>query len=120
MAGMKVNLKARAEASTILEVIISMVLIMAVFGIATMIVTNVLNMSLSSKKLKAETLLRQAADSKTKPVTGTTFFYAGETQIVQDVKPYGENSGLLELHLSAYDGNKKLLAVVDKIILNND
>jgi hypothetical protein len=48
MAGNKLNTK--LSASNILEVIVSMVIIVIVFGIAMMIYSNVLRFSLSAKK----------------------------------------------------------------------
>ena len=52
MAGRKL-IRTKIMASTILEVIVAMVIIVVVFGIAMMIYTNVLRMSLSVKKIQA-------------------------------------------------------------------
>ena len=58
MAGRKL-IRTKIMASTILEVIVAMVIIVVVFGIAMMIYTNVLRMSLSVKKIQAQAILKE-------------------------------------------------------------
>jgi len=110
MAGSKLN--GRVNGSTILEVVISMIVIVVVFGIAMMIVTNVTRLSLSGKKLRAEALLQSAADSAviSKTITLEDF------RIEQEVKPCQQNSALLDVHLTAYDQNQQKVAELEKII----
>jgi|SRR6185503_3945699 len=112
MAGSKLN--GRVRASTILEVVISMVVIVIVFGIAMMIVTNVTRLSQSGKKLRAEALLKTAIDSagSTKTIT------LDEFRLEQEVKPYQQNNALLDVHLTAYDQNQQKVAELEKIIPN--
>ena len=120
MAAMKAALKIKVGGSTILEVVVSMVLIMAIFGIAMMIVVNVTNMSLSFKKLKAESLLQQTALKNSDIETGTKTMYVAGTRIEQDITPYADNAALRQLHLSAYDGNQKIIAELTQIIIADD
>lgn len=110
MAGNK--LIGRVQASTILEVVISMIVIVVVFGIAMMIVTNVSRLSLSGKKLRADALLQMAADSAlaSKTITLEDF------RVEQEVKPYGQNNDLMDVHLTAYDQNQQKVAELEKII----
>ena len=110
MAGSKLN--GRVRASTILEVVISMVVIVIVFGIAMMIVTNVTRLSLSGKKLRAAALLQASADSAivSKTINMEDF------RIEQEVKPCQQNSALLDVHLTAYDQNQQKIAELEKII----
>ena len=119
MAGSK--LKGRVQASTILEVVISMVIIVVVFGIAMMIYTNVLRMSLSVKKLKARALLNEMAmNAEHSPADATTVVIADDFRIEQETKPYNGNAALIEIHLTAYDSNKQKIAELQQIITNNN
>jgi Tfp pilus assembly protein PilE len=118
MAGSK--LKGRLPASSILEVIVSMVIIVIVFGIAMMIYTNVLRLSLSAKKLKAQALLQEtmlkaehSSENTSQSVTVDDF------RIEQEVKPYQDNAGLTEIHLTAFDPNQQKIAELQKVISNN-
>ena len=117
MAGSKLG--GRVQASSILEVIVSMVVIVIVFGIAMMIYTNVLRMSLSVKKLRAQTILEaellkaeRSTDSLASSVTIDDF------RISEDLKPYPENADLSLIHLTAFDQNQQKIAEVQKVILN--
>jgi hypothetical protein len=111
MAGSK--LTQRAGASTILEVVISMIIIVLVFGIAMMIFTNVTRLSLSVKKLKAQALLQQVMINATVTETITI----DEFRIEQEVKPYRGNSGLTDIRLTAYDQNQQKVAESEKVII---
>ncbi|MFI5161255.1 MAG: hypothetical protein ACHQHN_08250 [Sphingobacteriales bacterium] len=117
MAGSK--LKNAVKGSTILEVVVSMVIIVIVFGIAMMIFTNVMRLSLSAKKIRAQALLQEAmftAEHNTANTTET--LTAGDFRIEQEVKPYPENNALTLIHLTAYDQNQLKIAECQKLILN--
>jgi Tfp pilus assembly protein PilE len=115
MAGSKLNTKLRA--STILEVIVSMVIIVVVFGIAMMIYTNVLRFSLSAKKLRAQALLQETMFTAEHSATNTTqTFTVDDFRIEQEVKPYMQNSSLTDIHLTAYDQNQQKIAELEKVI----
>lgn len=117
MAGSK--LKSTVRASSLLEVVISMVIIVAVFGIAMMIYTNVLRSSLSSQKLKAEALLKEAAfTAEHNAVNTAQTFTAEDFRIEQEIKPYRGNTALIELHLTAYDQNQQKIAELQEVLLN--
>jgi Tfp pilus assembly protein PilV len=105
--------KVKVRSSTILEVVVSMVIIVVVFGIAMMIFTNVQRSSLSVKKLRAQALLREAANTAdaTKTIT------ADEFRIEQEVKPYRADSALTDVHLTAYDQNRQKVAELEKVTL---
>lgn len=115
MAGSKLNTKLRA--STILEVIVSMVIIVIVFGIAMMIYTNMLRLSLSAKKLRAQALLRETLFTSEHSAANTTqTFTVDDFRIEQEVKPYHDNSSLTDIHLTAYDQNQQKIAELEKVI----
>ena len=115
MAGSK--LKGQLPASSILEVIVSMVIIVIVFGIAMMIYTNVLRLSLSIKKLKVEALLQETmlkAERNTENITQSVTI--SDFRIEQEVKPYQDIAGLTEIHLTAFDANQQKIAELQKVI----
>jgi len=115
MAGSKLN--SRVTASTILEVIVSMVIIVAVFGIAMMIYSNVLRLSLSAKKIRAQAILNQAMfKAEHSPGTITQTFTIDDFTVQQDVKPYNTSNALTDIHLTAYDQNQQKIAELEKVI----
>ena len=119
MAGSK--LKSKVQASTILEVVISMVIIVVVFGIAMMIYTNVLRMSLSVKKLKAQALLNEMAlKAAHSPADAIPDVITDDFRIQQETKPYNGNAALIEIHLTAYDSNKQKIAELQQVIMNSN
>jgi Tfp pilus assembly protein PilE len=119
MAGSK--LKSKVQASTILEVVISMVIIVVVFGIAMMIYTNVLRMSLSVKKLKAQAILNEIAlKTEHNPADATPDVITDDFRIEQETKPYNGNTALLEIHLTAYDNNKQKIAELQQVITSSN
>jgi type II secretory pathway pseudopilin PulG len=115
MAGSK--LKHRVNGSTIIEVVVSMVIIVLVFGIAMMIFTNVIRYSVSAKKIRAEAVLQDVLLSAAiTDNTDTQHMNIGEFRIEQEFKPYPANSTLTEVHLTAFDDNQQKVAEVFKII----
>ena len=116
MAGSKLN--TRVKASTILEVVISMVIIVVVFGIAMMIYTNVLRLSLSAKKMKAQALLQETL-LKAEQTSGNTnqSFTIGDFRIEQQADPYNNETNLTAIHLTAFDKNQQKIAELQKVII---
>lgn len=121
MAGRKLIVKSQVKASTVLEVIISMVIIVLVFGTAMMIYGNVTRMSLSAQKLRAQAILAQTmkAVQDTKSTQSVKSLIAGFT-VERTVKPYDGNTQLLEVDLKAYDENNQLQAELNQLILASD
>ncbi|WP_259071776.1 hypothetical protein HDF24_25520 [Mucilaginibacter sp. X4EP1] len=115
MAGGKLNTRVRA--STIMEVVVSMVIIVVVFGIAMMIYTNVLRVSVSAKKLRAQALLREALFNAERDATKITqTFTVDDFRIEQEVKPSAQDKNLSDIHLTAYDQNQQKIAELEKVI----
>lgn len=117
MAGSKLN--RRVKASTILEVIVSMIIIVIVFGIAMMIYTNVLRVSLSVKKLRAQALLQETM-IKAEQATGNTnqSLTIDDFRIEQEVTQYNNQSNLTTIHLTAYDQNQQKVTELQKVIIS--
>src|SRR5258708_16254399 len=101
MAGSKLN--GTVKASTILEVIISMIIIVVVFGIAMMIFTNVSRLSLSAKKIRAQAILQQAM-LKAEQSTGNTnqSFTVDDFRVDQEIMSYNGKRDLTAVDLTAY------------------
>lgn len=121
MAGRKLILKSQVNASTVLEVVVSMVIIVLVFGTAMMIYGNVMRMSLPAQKLRAQAVLAQTmkAIQEAAATQDAKSLIAGFT-VERTVKPYDGNAKLLEVDLKAYDENNQLLAELNQLILASD
>jgi Tfp pilus assembly protein PilE len=118
MAGSKLIISGKVNGSTIIEVLISMVVIMVVFGIAMMIYANIIPSSLSNKKLKAEALLSETLVNDEKLGNNTSLsFTVGEIRIEQQVQDYNSNQNLQEIDLTAYDAGEKKVAELHKVII---
>ncbi|MDB5122340.1 MAG: hypothetical protein JWP94_469 [Mucilaginibacter sp.] len=118
MAGRKLKIAAKLNGSTILEVVVAMVIIVIVFGIAMMIFNNVVRMSLSAKKIRAQAILKetlQAAEQRS-AVSGQSVT-VGEFRIEEDVRPYNNEAYLSDIHLTAYDANAEKITELEKVII---
>jgi Tfp pilus assembly protein PilE len=121
MAGNKVNINTKVKASTILEVLISMVIIVVVFGIAMMIYANVTQSSLSVKKIKAEAVLGEYLQNAEKSTgNATQSFTVDSLNIEQTIKSYNTEKHLVEIDLVAYDANQQKVAELHKVIINSN
>ena len=118
MAGSKVNIKAKAKASTILEVLIAMVLIVVVFSTAMMIFANVTHSSLSVKKIRAQAVLHEVLlNAEKNRDTVSQSFNIDDFRIEQEIKSYNNVSQLFDIHLTAYDNNQQKITELEKVIL---
>ena len=109
----------KLPASSLLEVIISMLIIIVIFGIAMMIFSNVTNSSLSVKKLKAGALIKQqmlVLARSPHPADGT--LQADEFKL--DIKVSAYNEKLNEVSITAYDGNQQPVALLKQIMVKRD
>lgn len=119
MASVKISTKHKLPASSILEVVVSMVIIVMVMGISLMIYSNVVRQSLSARQLKAQFLLQQAmlkADAGSLKETEVV----DQWQITQEIKPYEFGVRLVSVHLSAYDDSHNLIAETNKVIISHE
>jgi hypothetical protein len=116
MAGRKL-IKTKVSASTILEVIIAMVIIILVFGVAMMIYTNVLRMSLSVKKIQAEAVLQETLFNAEKNNQYTSqAITIGDFRVEEELKSFNGDTTLREIHLTAFDSNQQQITELQKII----
>lgn len=109
------------RASTIMEVLIAMIMIIVVFGIAMMIFTNVLNSSLSVKKIRAQAILHEMMLNVEKSRNEVSQSVSTDDfRIEQEIKPYNGNVALIDVHLTAFDNNQQKVAELEKVILNKN
>ena len=121
MAGNKIDLQKKLEASTILEVVIAMVLIVLVFGTAMMMYTNVVNSSLSVKKIRAQSILvATMLKAEQTGANSNQTYTIDDFRIEQEIKLYNSNARLYDIHLTAYDLNQQKIAELEKVTLNNN
>lgn len=121
MAGSKLTGQPKLKGSTILEVVISMVVIMVVFGIAMMIFANVMRTSLSAKKIRAEAVLNDALlkCESSNGITSQTFT-DGDLRLEQAVKSFNDAKNLVEIDLTVYDSNQEKIMELQKVIINKN
>jgi Tfp pilus assembly protein PilE len=118
MVGTKLIYQEKVKASTIIEVIVSMVIIVVVFGIAMMIYTNVTRLSLSAQKIKAQAILQEELISaeQTKAFSNRSIDTA-DLRIKQEVTPFNNDTLLNVIHLTAYDLNQNKITELQKLVL---
>jgi Tfp pilus assembly protein PilE len=118
MAGGKLTIQKRVKGSTLLEVVVSMVIIILVFGIAMMIYANITRSALSAKKIRAQAIMQQAllhleeSDQK-----GNANFKVGDITIQQIVNSYKDDPDLTEVSLTVYDDNHTEILETHQIII---
>jgi hypothetical protein len=118
MVGGKLKYHGRARASTLLEVIISMVIILIVFVISMMISANVMRSSLSTKKLNGQVILQDILiKTERNPEIGDRVFVIDDFSIEQVIRQDLNFPGLLNIHLTAYDGNHEKIADIHKLLI---
>ncbi|MEO7215182.1 hypothetical protein [Mucilaginibacter sp.] len=117
----QLKLSSKLPASSILEVVIAMVIIVIVFGIAMMIYTNVLRFSLSGKKIKAEAILQETllAANQSKQYENRSFEVDGFS-IQQEALPVNGSGRLMQFTLVALDINRDTVAKVQQLIIAHD
>src|SRR5687768_6863422 len=99
MAGIPLKIL-RVRASSLLEVVVSMVIVVVVFGLAMMIIANITRGSLSAKKIQAQAVVKKAlANEENQSELISKTMIIDSVTVEQEVKPYG--AGLLEVHLTA-------------------
>lgn len=117
MAGNKITRANRLKASSILEVVIAMVVIVAVFTIAMAIFGNVQRLSLTGKKIKAQAILKQEFLKSGQQIRiGKERTTVDEFKVEQDVSQYGQGNNLYQFSLTAYDSNGEVVAESKNVV----
>jgi len=119
MAGSKVNYTGKIKASTMVEVVVAMAMIMVVFSLAMMIFANVSQSALSVKKVQAEAILRDILLKASQASGNTTqSFNVGDFRIEEVVQNYQDQKNLSEIELTAYDVNQNKVATFQQVIIS--
>jgi type II secretory pathway pseudopilin PulG len=109
----------RLRASSLTEVVVAMVIIVLVFGIAMTIYTNVLRLSLSIKKMRAQAALEEALSQAIQSGSPENHTEQAEGyRIEQAVQPYGTAPGLIVIQLTAFDDQQQPLAKLQQILIH--
>ena len=117
MAGNKIKLNNRISASTLIEVVVSMVIIVIVFTIAMGIYTNVLRLSLTVQKYQAQETLHQLLIQLEKsPRIMKQIYSTNDLRIDKEITLYNDQQNLKEIHLIAFNHNLEKLAEVRKVV----
>lgn len=117
MAGLQMKLIKQVDGSTIIEVLISMVVIMAVFSMALGIFTNVQRLSLSAKKLHAQGVLKEELFSLQKgPLVLKDTKKIDDISVEEEITIYQNNNTLYQISLVAYDANQEKLAQIQEVV----
>jgi hypothetical protein len=119
MAGSKVIIRKKLRASSLTEAVVAMVIMMLVFGIAMMIYTNIIRLSLSVKKLRAqavaEDVLLRAVNTGAEEGRSEQI---DEYRIEQTARPFGTEKALVVIQVRVFDDNQQQLAQLQQIIIH--
>ena len=107
----------RIEASTLVESLIAMVVVMVSFGVATTVYVNVMSSGNEMQKLKARTLLQKlAVETKQERLFLDTKMTMDGFVVDKKVVAYNSQKHLFLLKLTAYSATEKQLAVYNELI----
>ena len=107
MPGVKIR---KLNGATLMEVLVAITIIMTVISISVVVFVNVTGSSFTGEKVKSILFLNEVSLETQK---NKSFFdeelTKGNILIVKKVEKYNGNKDLYLMHLSAYNGSKKLL-----------
>lgn len=97
----------RITSATLIEVVVSLVIVMIVFGIAMMIYINVLGSSSSERVLNINLVLKELSEET---INANRFFderiERDGLKITKSVDKYSDVEGLVRLHFEVVDAGK--------------
>lgn len=108
----------RISASSVLEVVIAMVIILIVFGMGMMIFGNITGMSLSASRLEAEGIVRKTlllTEQSDEPTDQS--FREDQFRVVVTIKAGQADSTLTHICVDAYDEQQQKVASAQRLIL---
>jgi Tfp pilus assembly protein PilV len=121
MAGKKLNIAGKVTASSILETVVAMVIIVVVFSTAMVILGNVMKNSISVMQIRAKSLLRtQMQQEENRPYHENSDRQADDLYIQQKITGIPEQRGVVMVELTASDGHGKKIAELRKIISGDE
>lgn len=114
----KLRLHKKLKASTVTEVVVALVIIMIVFGIATMTYVRLIH-SDNSPTLKLNQQLSALASEAVNtgaPLINTSYTLEHDITVHQEVLPYEHNTQLVILELEAVDRNEQQLSIYRELV----
>lgn len=109
--------KASVRASSLIEVVIAMTVIIVVFGIALMIFSNISRTSLSVKEVKAHSMLRELmANVQQSRFPANRSIDTADFHIEQEVATFPGDTSLIVIHLTVFDRNQEKITEMKKVI----
>ncbi len=117
MAGL-IKMHGRIEASSLVETVVAMIIILSVFGISMMVYMNVVKTGINLSNLNASLQLNELAEKtkKEKLYVDQTIESKGFS-IQKKITKYNHDENLLLLEITAKDNGDKILASRKEIIL---
>ena len=114
----KLKSKKVFKASTIIESIVAMTIIMIGFGIALLIFLNINKSDNAFQKFKAQIILGEFAVNVKKEINPLSDQeQVGDIMIIQTVLDYPGYMGVKQLNLEAYDRQGKKIAMRKELII---
>ncbi|MBO9702110.1 MAG: hypothetical protein J7604_18015 [Sporocytophaga sp.] len=108
----------KIKASSLIEVVVAMVVMVITFGVGMMIYHNILRSGINLQNVKAEMLLSRIAEET---VRSKSYFdediKEGELIVRKKVGKYQNSTSLLQLEIQVYSKEEKLLAEGNNLIL---
>ncbi|OOQ58331.1 hypothetical protein [Mucilaginibacter pedocola] len=113
--------KHKLTASSLLEVLIAMVVIVVVFGIGMMIYSNVARSSVTTTKLRARSILdTELSDTEENSAAADSNYSVDSLGITRVYTPFLQAKNLQVVTLTAFGTRGDTLAQVQKVILRNE
>ena len=111
----------KVNGSSLIEVVVAMVIVVAVFSMGITIYSNVLKSSVSIKSVYAKSVLSQLLkqSSASAQLGNKTFTHEGLI-IKKEVSIYNNQPSLKEVHLIALDEKQGKLAEIRKVVYANE
>lgn len=112
-----VKLNSKLKASTLMESLIAMVIMVVCLGVGTMIYTNVLDSDKQRNQLKALLIINEETNKvKAEKTYLDDEKQAGDWTIKRTVEKYEQTDNLYQLTFSVFDRDKKMIAVQHELI----
>jgi hypothetical protein len=113
-----VKLDKKLKATTIIESMIAMIIIVICFGIGTMIFNNILSSDKHRQELKAMLYLNQEAiEIKKEKIFLDNEKQIGEWTIKSKIEKYEQTENLIKLELLAINSKGKIIAKRNELIV---
>jgi putative aminopeptidase FrvX len=113
-------MKSTVKASSILEVVIAMVVIVTVFTVAMMIYGNVQRLSLSGQKIKVRGILQETLiNAERNPENTKRSLTIDNISVDEEISNYNQAEDLKLIDLVAYDLNREKIAELREVVNAN-